>query len=48
MPSYDFTNYEFVYLNSDDVNISIKSLIISQSIYKYIKFNKKGYDRGTL
>lgn len=48
MPASDFHNYEFVYLNSQDVNISIKSLIISQSIYKYIRFNKHGYDRGTL
>ncbi len=35
-------------MNSDSVNISIKSLIISQTIFKYIKFNKHGYDKGTL
>lgn len=48
MPAHDFHNYEFVYLNSEGVDVSIKSLIISQSIYKYIRKNSNGYDKSTL
>jgi len=44
MPAYDFQNYQFVYLNSKEVNISIKSLIVSQTIFKYIRYNKHGYE----
>jgi hypothetical protein len=48
MPAYDLESYQFVYLNNEDVNISIKSLIISQTIDEYMKFNKHGYEKATL
>ncbi len=48
MPASDFQSYQFVYLNSEDVNISIKSLIITQTIHDFIISNKFGYEKTTL
>lgn len=50
MTDHSFHNYEFVYLNlnSEGVSLSLKSLYVSQSIYKYVRFNKHGYDQNTL
>ena len=48
IPTHDFHGYQFVYLDAECVDISIRSLIISQSIYRFISFNKSGYVKGDL